>query len=338
MSRIPYLDTSRGWAILLVILGHAIQYTVSNFDEHMGFRLIYAVHMPLFMFISGYVTRPPGSGNVGVGLRVKARQLLLPFIFWLPISFLAIGWLQRPEGFVADFPLFVLQVLKNPDAGGLWFLLVLFECHVLLQAATAASSRRALLLGVLMLLVLNAVILLWPASNWLGLGLLRWQFLFFLLGFAARQLGWQPPAHGKSWLWLLVFVILASFWYRKSAVPVDLWLSHLGAGAKRFAVQGYHAITAVVGIVATLGLCAALEHSVVLKGFRSLLDRLGQVSLEVYASHYLFLYMALRISDAAQLNTGAQISFVATFALLGAWAFAHVVSIRPLLRTLFYGR
>lgn len=338
MSRITYLDTSRGWAILLVVLGHAIQYTVQNFDENFGFRLIYAVHMPLFMFISGYVTRPPRNDSAGAELRVKARQLLLPFTFWLPISFLAIGWLQRPAGFVADFPFFVLQVLKNPDAGGLWFLLVLFECHVLLHLATAAGSRRSLLLGLLTLLALNALVLLWPASNWLGLGLLRWQFLFFLLGFAARQLGLQPPPQGESWLWLLAFFVLASFWYRKSAVPVDLWLPHLGTSAKRFAVQGYHAITAAVGIVATLGLCAAMERSAVLNGSRSLLARLGQISLEVYAGHYLFLYIAVSIINAAPFNGSVQIIFVATVALFGAGALAQVVSMRPLLRTLFYGR
>lgn len=35
MNRITYLYTARSWAILLVVLGYAIQYTVPNFDEHL---------------------------------------------------------------------------------------------------------------------------------------------------------------------------------------------------------------------------------------------------------------------------------------------------------------
>ncbi|HEY5994802.1 MAG TPA: acyltransferase family protein [Gallionellaceae bacterium] len=336
MSRINYLDTARGWAILLVVLGHAIQYTVANFDENVLFRLIYAVHMPLFMFISGYVTLPSDKEKLAK-LTIKARQLLLPFLFWLPVSYLAIIWVQRPEGSVTGIWPFIVQVLKNPDAGGLWFLLVLFECHVLLQAATLAGSRRSLSLGMLMLIALNVLVLLLPACNWLGIGLLRWYFLFFLLGFALRQYGWQPPARVKSWLWLLVFVILASFWYRKSATPVDLWLPHLGASAKLFAVQGYHAITALAGIVAFLGLFAALERATVLRGFGSLLNKLGRASLEIYAGHYLFLYVALRVS-ADYINVGVQTFFVATIALLGAWTLARMLAVHPLPRRLFYGR
>lgn len=44
-QRLEFLDVARGCAILLVVLGHAIQYTVSDFNQHLLFRLIYAVHM-----------------------------------------------------------------------------------------------------------------------------------------------------------------------------------------------------------------------------------------------------------------------------------------------------
>lgn len=338
MSRIIYLDTARGLAIGLVVLGHAIQYTVPKFDDHVGFRLIYAVHMPLFMFISGYLTSLSEGGDAAARLRTKARLLLLPFITWLPVSFVAIGWLQRPEGFAPDFLVFVSQVLKTPDAGGLWFLLVLFECHLLLQLAVWMGPRRTVLVGALMLLALNVLILVWPASNWLGVGLLRWQFLFFLAGFVARKIGWQPPSCRVSWLWLFAFIVLALFWYRKSAAPVDLWLPNVGDGAKRIVVQGYHAITALAGIGATLGLCAALTDIAALASCRKLLDRLGRVSLEIYAAHYLFLYAAVRVTDIGLFGEGARIVFVAVVALLSAWALALALSARPLPRTLFYGR
>ena len=51
------LDIVKGFAIVLVVLGHAIQYTYRDFDNLFVFRLIYSFHMPLFMFVSGMLVQ-----------------------------------------------------------------------------------------------------------------------------------------------------------------------------------------------------------------------------------------------------------------------------------------
>ncbi len=340
MNRISFIDTARGFAILLVVLGHAIQYTTSNFDDNFCFRLIYAVHMPLFMFISGYVTTFPEGDwtHLLVRFQLRGRQLLLPFIAWIPVSFLAITWLQRPQGFVANFGLFTLQLLHTPDAGGLWFLLVLFECQLLLLIASIGGLRFFAWIGFALLAALNVLVMAWPASNWLGLGLLRWQFLFFLVGFLGRHSGWHPPSPRITPLWLLSFMVLGAFWYRKSAVPVDLWLGHLGGGLHQLAVQGYHALTAFVGIGAILGICATLGLFRSIGRFRRGLDALGAVSLEIYAGHYLFLYAAIGLTAAWQLGSSAKIVCVALAALAGALLLRRLITRIPVLSTIFYGR
>lgn len=50
-------DKIRGIAILLVVLGHSVQnaYGEKCFNVSL-FNIIYSFHMPLFMFISGFVT------------------------------------------------------------------------------------------------------------------------------------------------------------------------------------------------------------------------------------------------------------------------------------------
>ena len=124
-SRLTWVDSARGVAILLVVLGHAIQFTDEDFDSNAAFRFIYAVHMPLFMFISGMVARVAGMSTKEF-LRNRARTLLLPFLAWLPLCWFAIAHIQRPEGFSAGLGQFLLDVARSPDAGGLWFLLVIF--------------------------------------------------------------------------------------------------------------------------------------------------------------------------------------------------------------------
>lgn len=56
INRNSTIDGLRGIAIMLVVIGHVIQYVFSpnTFDDNLLFRVIYSFHMPLFMFISGY--------------------------------------------------------------------------------------------------------------------------------------------------------------------------------------------------------------------------------------------------------------------------------------------
>lgn len=73
IMRNAYIDKIRGFAIILVVLEHAIHHTYENFDSNYLFALIYSFHMPPFMFISGYVTykenREPDKEWMGEGLR-----------------------------------------------------------------------------------------------------------------------------------------------------------------------------------------------------------------------------------------------------------------------------
>jgi len=49
------LDVMKGILILLVVLGHVIQRNIVNYEDNFIFRIIYSFHMPMFMFISGYI-------------------------------------------------------------------------------------------------------------------------------------------------------------------------------------------------------------------------------------------------------------------------------------------
>lgn len=61
-SRNQLIDVAKGIAILLVLLGHSIQYasgasyySSGAFYSNWFFKFIYSFHMPLFMVISGYL-------------------------------------------------------------------------------------------------------------------------------------------------------------------------------------------------------------------------------------------------------------------------------------------
>ena len=133
------IDVIKAFATILVIAGHVIQYTNVDFDHSIFFKIIYSFHMPLFMFISGYLM--PETINNSF-LRIKFKQLVIPFTLW---SALLIA-LNNPELIKnADSYQFLDRLYKlflQPDDGGLWFLWVLFLNFLVftLSSAITASS------------------------------------------------------------------------------------------------------------------------------------------------------------------------------------------------------
>lgn len=55
-DRLVYIDIAKGIAIILVVIGHLLQYNFSGTYKHILFNWIYSFHMPVFMMLSGYVS------------------------------------------------------------------------------------------------------------------------------------------------------------------------------------------------------------------------------------------------------------------------------------------
>jgi len=337
--RLDFVDAARGLAILLVVLGHGIQYTDPAFDASMAFRLIYAVHMPLFMFLSGHVTNRPRGITSCLDPRFwhKLRDLLVPYFVWLPVGYLATVWLQQPPGFSDSFQAFIGQVPRSPDLG-LWFLLVLAECHFLLLLASMFGARPAPWIALGLLLLINVLVLWVPDSNWLGLGLLRWHFFFFMLGHLLQRRKGFPPALRPATLALIAFGLMSTFWYRKSAVPVDWLLGEQPGTVRQLATQGYHAVTALAGIAAILGQLAAVSQVSWFARPQRLLVYLGARSLQIYAGHYTFLYLAIGSTASMAAMDTPRVLIVGGCALAGALLLSHVLSHWPALCRIVYGR
>ena len=110
VKRFTYIDNLRGFLILLVILGHCIQCIDTDFDHNIIFRYIYSFHMPLFMFISGFVSFKENYEWSSV--KKRFFQLIIPFMAWAMLGMTISGnynwiWLTKPDT-------------------ALWFLWVLF--------------------------------------------------------------------------------------------------------------------------------------------------------------------------------------------------------------------
>ncbi len=117
-QRYLQFDLLKGVAILLVILGHTFYLTnAETYTHSVLWNLLVSVHMPLFIFISGYFSAKAldlSSAGVLKYWQNKALRLLLPLLF-LPTL---MDWITR--GFGLHLPL--VEYL-----GRYWFTYVLFE-------------------------------------------------------------------------------------------------------------------------------------------------------------------------------------------------------------------
>ncbi|MDK0918270.1 acyltransferase family protein [Clostridium perfringens] len=77
-SRNYLIDNSKGLLIFLVVLGHSLEFIRKDYEvARLLYVFIYEFHMPVFVFISGYLSK-----NVEKGRRNAVRNFLTPFLLF----------------------------------------------------------------------------------------------------------------------------------------------------------------------------------------------------------------------------------------------------------------
>jgi len=241
----PDIDRAKGLAILLVVFGHLVAYGYprGNAWYHTAKEVVYAFHMPFFMYLSGYVFSLTGKQTIKYSayfgyLRERAIRLLVPFALF-GILIVTGKYLSQFFLYVDDPPKNLLAGLgtlfvntHNSPALSIWYVYVLFLYSVAMPLLWWLGLRwsSAVLLGAILFAV--------PASDFLYLDRAAKFFLFFALGglVAARE-DIEPWFHRFLPVWLLVFgATLVTEW---TAMPAQA----------RMLLCGIAAIPALHGLV-----------------------------------------------------------------------------------------
>lgn len=263
-SRDVDIDALRGSAILLVVVGHLIQYqNLSGYADNPIFHVIYSFHMPLFFFIGGIVFSRYGRSTSLKSLMRRSRSLVQPWLVWTA----AIGTLfyfRDPSG----LPL--AQAIQF-----YWFLPVLLACHlaafIFLASADLAGNEH---------LPLLIIVGLWLSTfllNGFWISSIRFHAIFFAIGFlldtrrdALAQ--WKF----RSLLLPLTYIATTIFWIAiLRFAPEEKSIPYYLSFPMRSAV-------ALLGTVLVLQTVALLHMKAKL-----LLSVLGLYSLQIYLIHLL---------------------------------------------------
>lgn len=284
------LDVLKGIAILLVVLGHVFRTSLRGAPSLVE-DMIYSVHMPLFVLVSGYLaTRPLDWTPRGIlrFWRGKVLRLLLPLCFIAEVAQVAM------EGRL-DLPL-------RSMVGGYWFtyaLFLIFGVFFLVQGAALGGLKCYRLLGKLgggkkilttqawisavLLLSIPAVELviaqLYTYDSRLSNGLLLYKvahlYKYFLLGYF---LGRYPQ--------------LDSLARREETGAVGFFLFGGLFLAQRlgYSFWGSELLTTLSGLTFIYSATRyAVDGEQASKPWVSLLAYLGRLSLAIYFIHYFFL-------------------------------------------------
>lgn len=315
-QRIPYLDNIKGILIMLVILGHSIQFCDPGYLQNFGFRFIYSFHMPLFFFISGYLSNR-GQWNNKL-IKKRALQLLVPFLVWAFLSpLLKSGYITFTE---------LVQRIIYPDKG-LWFLYNLFVYSVIFNLAEYIEERwrirNYISIGCFYLLLCFLMFLYHTKFNCTQL---CYHIVFFASGYYSRLIKFNNK-HSKEFISaLFVFYVLAvPFWVTNGNPLFYDYLNLGGAFAYlyRYGVQiGGMLLFYNIGRIALDKECPVLQ-------------KIGASTLGIYAIQFVVLYYFVKIIPIEELVL--KIIVVSILSTLTSYMFVYIVRKTKYLKLLLIG-
>lgn len=295
-KRIEYFDLLKGIAIFLVVMGHVLTMCIRGVDAAFLFKFIGQVHMPVFFFISGYMTykATQDDGFARPRLGKRFMQLIIPFVV---MSALWVWYFPHSH---LESPLHdnLPELYRSYWKDGYWFTLCLMQlCIVYWPVSVLLSRLKAVWAQVLTCVVAYGVLVALsilfadeeanvdPA----GVGLLARFFPVFMMGVLAHR---HKDAFNRLWHngWCLtaaVAVGAASFY----AVVYPWDLPWMPAHSEFVLIPVMHACLMAVAL-AMVEPWSSREYAeghrpgIVARAF----NYLGHESLGIYLCHYFFLF------------------------------------------------
>lgn len=257
-NRNQFVDIMRGIAMLLVVLGHTMTGCSVDSQKSFLFNIIWSLQMPLFILISGYVTkysRPISDGN-GLWKYVKRRTVayMLPWAVW---SFLVRGIIFGENSFLN-----VKHLLWNMDSG-YWFLATIWTISMIFGVASFVAERASkenllkkqivllgcYLVGMVLLVGIGAVL----GLSFFAIKLTLYYMPFYYAGFLYGQFDdrMKESETGKKMIDSVVAICFVMWMF----IILRFSLYEMSDGGIAIILR---AATSLAGCVAVCGLCKGI--------------------------------------------------------------------------------
>lgn len=304
-NRLKYIDIAKGIGIFLVIWGHLIP---DGFIDD----VIYSFHMPLFLFLSGYMLRMKSVELNGTFVKKRIKQLMLPY-FAFSAVYLIWELLVNRESLVG-MAYMTYQTVTFRGMAPLWFLASLFFAELFYLCLMKWSKKAAV---VTMLALCLAHVILGRYIDLSGIsGVVSNPMLFLVrtslcVPFLACGYGVcgilqkkQLEKHCRM-RWILCTCAMLTICV-SLVVVVNLDVNvHL----YDFSNVGAFVVAAVTGSVGVLALSISVKEN-------RILEQLGKNSLMLMALHYPITQILKNYIRTSSRAVSTMVSFIATVLLI----------------------
>lgn len=356
MQRNNAIDSVKGFAILLVMLGHCIVLNGLHVSDPFLYDMIKSVQMPLFMLVSGVIASMPvkktGAGTGMRKLRARAVSYLVPFFSWFAVVHVythAKAGTLSGEMFLKE-----LEELLFQTDRGLWFLMTLFVATVCVMAAQTMADKLVKKRGIgkavyVMMFGLFFYLLFFVQSRsgntFLSPSLMVQYFPFYLTGYMAGGYGEvvlcfflrseqsrRKVAKAEPVLVMLMFtgfVLMAVF--EDLTAPVD--------GVKTLVLQMTASLLGTVSCYAMVYRMTERHQKKTEK--RSFLSFIGIYTLEIYVLHFRFARLLGLSEKGLQFYSPAGIAWVLlAFAIMSVLTAICIMLLQriPVVSLLLFGK
>ena len=334
-NRNQFVDIMRGIAMLLVVLGHTMTGCTVDSQKSFIFNIIWSLQMPLFILISGYVTKysRPISNSKGLWKYVKRRTVayMLPWAVW---SFLVRGIIFGEDDFLN-----VKHLLWNMDSG-YWFLATIWTISMIFGIASFIAERLSkenllkrqivflgfYLVGMILLVGIGAIL----GFSFFAIKLTLYYMPFYYAGFLYGQFDdrMKESEIGKKIIDSVIAICFVVWLF----IILRFSLYEMSDGG--FAII-LRAATSLAGCIAVCGLCKGIFSSKM-----GGLAWVGEHSLEVYLTHYLLLSL-IKLDEAPILYSPVGLGMVlANYVITVELTVMAIVMINPnaVLRFVLFGK
>jgi len=281
------IEVVKGFAIILVVMGHVIQCSLQpgghDFFEQPLFRIIYMFHMPLFVFISGYLMAASLRRRSAVEVFLnKYRSLLVPFIVWGSLGMLTLIGLDllfvksSPAGF--SWQAWADKLIINSPVWFVWFIWMLFLSACLLLVSVELEKYC----GLAAYGIIYMLLFLFPWNQVGGIYYLQFFYFFYLAGYFTHRSGIPiGEGFGNSLIVPLagiIFFCCAVVWVKTDFIYVNKMVLSNGHLPEEVVRLVYRFISGLTGII----LVCQLGAFFVAKKPGLWLAFIGGFSLDIY--------------------------------------------------------
>lgn len=282
IKRNTTVDFIRGFAILIVVFGHAIQANIVEGETcFIWSKIIVAFQMPLLFYISGYTAGFSFPSNNSIEfIKKKSLRLFVPYLGWTVLHYILVAFLPndyKQFGLVAFF--------KEIFISDFWFLrnlfiifVIMWLCDVLLHAIHFEGKK---LFSIIILLLCSVLMIVFNKIPLLSASFSLWYYIWFILGYISFVLAQNDTVVSriKKQKYLNIIADIAFF------VLIFMMV----------VLYKYDIPSKMVAIIFTLGLLAiltAMEKYCPHK-LKVFVENIGKKTLPIYGIHWCLLFSPL---------------------------------------------